>query len=92
MSALENETRFETTTFDYFDRSWEVPTKRHLSHLVRMRDEARTGFVSPNLMVSEVMLGPAQFADLVTINPDEVELDGFVNAISKAMGLGDTGN
>jgi hypothetical protein len=91
-SPLEAETRHETTTFEHFGRDWSVPTKRHLSHVKRMRDEMRSGYSDVNLMVSEVMLGDEQFGDLLDIDPDEDALNEFVEALSKAMGLGSSGN
>lgn len=91
-TPLEAETRFETTAFDHFGRSWTVPTKRHLSHIKAMTDALRTGVVDYNVLTAEVMLGPAQFLDLLAVDPDEEQLNAFVSQIAKAMGLGNSGN
>lgn len=91
-TSLEAETRFETTTFDHFDRAWTVPTKRHLSHITKMRDEIRAGAYDYNVLVAETMLSPEQFGELLKLDPDEGQLDDFVGEIAKAMGLGSSGN
>lgn len=91
-SGLEAETQHETATFEHFGREWSVPTKRHLSHIVRMRNALRTGFEDQNVLVAETMLGPDQFAALLGIDPDESALNGFVDAMASAMGLGNSGN
>ncbi len=91
-TGLEAETRTETTTFRHFDRDWTVPTRRHLSHLVKMRNELRSGYSDYNVLVSETMLPADQFAALLDIDPDERALNDFVAGIVKAMGLGDSGN
>lgn len=92
MSALENETLHETTTIKDFDREWTVPTKRHLSHLVKMRDAVKLGVGGLDLMIAETFLDAAQFADLLELDPDEDQLDKFTQLISDALGLGSTGN
>lgn len=92
MSALENETLHETTTFDHFGRSWTVPTRRHLSHIKRMRDELKAGVGSVDLLLAETFLSDAEFDALLEIDPDEVELDKFTDHIAKALGLGGSGN
>lgn len=91
-SPLETETLHDTTTFEHFDREWTVPTKRHLSHLRRMRDEMRAGISDVNLMIAETFLSPADFDALLVIDPDEDQLDKFTEQISKALGLGNSGN
>lgn len=90
--SLETETLYETTTFEHFDREWSVPTKRHLSHIKKMRDELRSGFADQNLLVAETMLSEEQFLALCDIDPDDDQLNDFVNAIAKAMGIGTSGN
>lgn len=102
MSGLETETLHDQATFEHFGRQWSVPTKRHLSHLRWMRDEASRRFGDWNLIVVEAMLSPEvaksnqqkpdQFEALVELDPTEEDLDVFVGEISKAMGLGDSGN
>lgn len=91
-SPLEAETSHETTTFDHFDLTWTVPTKRHLSHIKRMTDEIRTGIYDYNTLVAETMLSADDFAALMEIDPDEVQLDAFIADLVKAMGLGSSGN
>lgn len=91
--SLETETQHETTTtFEHFDREWTVPTKRHLSHIKKMRDEIRAGYSSYNLLVAETMLSEDQFLALCDVDPDEDALDEFVGALAEAMGLGNSGN
>jgi hypothetical protein len=102
MSALENETLANSTTFDALGRSWTVPTKRNAAHLRWMQHELRLGVVANDLMVAEAFLSPAvsksnqqkpdQFADLMALEPDEDKLDEFASSIAKALGLGDSGN
>ena len=91
-SPLKNEATGDTTTFDFFGRSWTVPTKRHLSHIVKMRDDMRSGVGGVDLMIAETFLSPDDFAALLDIDPDEDELDAFTMCISEAMGLGNSGN
>lgn len=92
MSALENETTSDTATFEFFDREWTVPTKRHLSHLVKMRDEMRAGTTSADLMIAETFLSGDQFDALLEIDPNEADLDAFTQKISDTLGLGTSGN
>jgi hypothetical protein len=69
-----------------------VPTKRHLSHIKKMRDDMRSGIGGVDLMIAETFLSPADFDALLDIDPDEDELDAFTMRISEAMGLGNSGN
>lgn len=92
MSALETETNHETTTFEFFDRTWTVPTKRHLSHVVKMRDEMKAGVGTIDLMIAETFLSPEEFGELLKIDPDVDGLDAFTSRISEVMGLGNSGN
>lgn len=92
MSALENETLHDTTTFEFFDREWTVPTKRHLSHIRKMRDEIRSGVGTTDLMIAEVFLTPDQFDALLEIDPTEEQLDAFTTKVAEALGLGSSGN
>lgn len=92
MSALENETRYETTTFEHFDRTWTVPTRKHLSHIVKMRDEIKAGVGDYDLLIAETFLSADEFAALLEIDPDDRQLDEFTTALSKAMGVGNSGN
>lgn len=92
MSALETETLHDTTSFDHFGRSWTVPTKRHLSHIRKMRDELRSGIGDLDLMIVETFLSAEDFDALCKIDPDEDALGEFRDAMSTAMGLGDSGN
>ncbi len=92
MSALENEVTADTTTFEFFDREWTVPTKRHLSHIKKMRDEMKSGVGTIDLLIAETFLSPEQFDALLEIDPDEDALDEFTTKISEGLGLGDSGN
>lgn len=92
MSALENETLHATTTFKHFDREWTVPTKRHLSHIRKMRDALRLPYTDVNLVVAETFLPSEEFDALLEIDPDEDAFNEFVGEISKALGVGDKGN
>jgi hypothetical protein len=91
-TGLEAETLYDTVDFDHFDETWTIPTKRHLSHIVKMRNEARNGYASAAVIAAETMLGAEQFARLLDVNPDEDQLDEFVEHMSKVMGLGGSGN
>lgn len=90
--SLETETQSATTTFEFFDREWTVPTRRHLSHIKKMRDEIRAGFADYNLMVAETMLDEEQFLALCDVDPDEEQLNEFVGEIAKALGIKSSGN
>lgn len=92
MSALENETLYDTTTFENLGREWTVPTKRHLSHLRKLRDDIRSGIGNIDLVIAETFLTADQFDALLEIDPDEDQLSEFTSAVSKAMGLGESGN
>lgn len=92
MSDLETETQHETTTFEHFDRTWTVPTRRHVSHIKRMRDEMRDGAFDYNLLVAETFLPPDELDELFTIDPDEDAFNDFVTKIAKALGVGSKGN
>ncbi len=92
MSALENETTAETTTFEALGRTWTLPTRRHLSHLKRISDELRAGYKSQSLVLAEVFLDEEQFEALLEIDPDEEQLTIFAGDIAKHMGYGDAGN
>lgn len=92
MSALENETTRETTTFEHFDREWSVPTKINLAHRVQMRDEGRRGWASYELILAEALLGAEQFAELVAIAPDDEAMSEFADLVAKAVGFGGRGN
>lgn len=91
-SPLKNETTSDTVSFEFFDRTWSVPTKRHLSHIVKMRDDMRSGVGSVDLMIAETFLSPEQFLDLLDVDPDEEALDAFTTRIADVMGLGNSGN
>lgn len=92
MSDLETETTSDVATFQHFGREWSVPTKQRLSHIKAMRDEMRAGTPNLDLMLAEVFLSPADFNALLEIDPDRDELDKFGDEISRAMGLGNSGN
>lgn len=92
MSALENETTGDTTTFEFFGREWTIPSSRHFSHLRRLRDEGRKGWSSPDLILIETFLDDAQIDDLLDLDPDEGQLAEFGNEIAKRLGFGDSGN
>lgn len=91
-SALENETAGATTTFEHFDREWTIPTRKHLSHLRRLRDELRAGAASQALVLVETFLDEEQFEALVDIDPDEEQLTLFAGEIAKRLGFGSPGN
>lgn len=82
----------DTVTFPFFDRDWTVPTKRRLSHLVKMRDGMNQRFGDPDVVSAEAMLGDEQFAELLKIDPTEEDLSAFVGKMAEALGLGSTGN
>lgn len=92
MSALENETTADTTTFEAFGREWTVPTKRHLSHIKAMRDAMRVGYGGIDLMIAETFLSGDDFDALLDIDPDEDALDEFTTKISECLGLKSSGN
>lgn len=89
--SLQTETTHETTTFDHFGRSWTVPTRRHLSHLKKMRDELRRG-TDPNVMICEVFLPSKEFDELLKIDPTDDQLEEFTDLISAELGLKESGN
>lgn len=97
-SPLQNETTGKTVTFEALGREWTVPTKKHLSHIAFMRDEARVRFGDWNLLACEAFLSPHvskqnvqepdQLAALHEIDPEESELEEFVSALNVALGIG----
>jgi len=91
-SPLETETLHDTTTFEHFDREWTIPTKRHLSHIKKMRDELRAGVLDYNLLTAETFLTPDDLDALLDIDPDEDAFEEFIQKIAKSLGLGDKGN
>lgn len=93
MSDIETETTgTETTTFEHFGREWTVPIKRQHDHLRRIKAIIRAeGGVDAD-DVAAVYLSDEDYNALVDLNVAEDELDGFANAIAKAMGVGDKGN
>lgn len=92
VNPLEAETRHETTAFEHFDRTWTVPTQRHLSHIKKLQAGLNVRGADIDVVAAEVMLGPEQFAELLAVDPSEPELSEFVGKIAKAMGLGQQGN
>lgn len=91
-SHLETETTQVATTFEHFGREWTVPTRRHLSHIKKMRDELRAGVMDYNLLVAETFLSADDFDALLKVDPDEKSFDEFVGLVAKKLGLGDKGN
>lgn len=105
MSSLDTEITSDFTTFEHFGRTWTIPTKRHASHIRRMRDMLRLSSMidgGVNLTIAEIFLSPEisphnqqdpdQFEALLTLDPDDDGLDKFATALGEAMGLGDKGN
>lgn len=105
-SPLQTETLSDFATIEHFDRTWQVPTKRHFGHVVFMRDQAQSRFGDWNLIVAEAFLSqhvskhnaqpakgqPDQLEALAEIDPDEEAFDAFVAKIGEALGLGSSGN
>lgn len=75
----------DVATFDFFDRTWHVPTRRRLSHVKKMRDELQSGFGEWNLLIAETFLPADEFAALVEIDPTVDELKDFAEKISAAL-------
>lgn len=94
MSDLDTETNSAdgTTTFEHFDKTWTVPTKRHLSHIRAIKAEIRLGLMPGNDFLAELFLGAEQFATLLEIDPDEDQMVEFGNKVSAAVGTGSSGN
>lgn len=91
-SPLQTETQHETTTFSHFDREWTVPVKRHLSHLVKLRNGLRVFGANYNVVIAETFLGDKQFAELLELDPDEAALDQFTDELARVLGLETAGN
>src|SRR5690349_20845052 len=93
MSDLETETTGNgTTTFEMFGRSWTVPSKRHHSHIRQIKRLWREeGSVDADDMAA-IFLSPGDYDALAALDPTEPDLDAFAQAISKALGMGDSGN
>lgn len=89
---LDHETTGDSASFEFFGRTWHVPTKQRLSHIRRMRDEMRAGVPNLDLLLAELFLSPEELAALYEIDPDRDELDKFGDEISRVMGLGNSGN
>ena len=90
-TPAEAEATHETTTFDHFGRSWTVPAKQRLSHMVAFRNElARSGNL--DLAMCGAYLTNEQFADLLEIDPTADDLDAFTDDMAKALGFKTAGN
>ena len=86
MSALENETTRETTTFEHFGRTWTVPSQVRFSHREKLQ-------ANPTLVgICHAFLDADQLEALRTIDPTDDELDKFTDAIADATGVRSAGN
>jgi hypothetical protein len=90
--SIETETAGDTTTFDHFGRSWTIPVRRHHSHVKQVKAILRSeGYLDAD-DIAEIYLSPEEYDDLVEMDVSEAELSEFATALSKALGLGSSGN
>lgn len=90
--SIETETAGDTTTFDHFDKTWTIPVRRHHRHVKQIKAILRSeGYLDADDIAS-IYLSPEQYDDLVALDVDEAKLTEFSTALSKALGLGDSGN
>jgi len=92
MSALENETNGETTTFEHFGRTWTVPTQRHLRHLKALTDETRRMGGLTQVFIVQTFLSEEEFADLLELDPGETRFEEFADKVAATVGVGSSGN
>lgn len=92
MSDLKTETLHESTTFEALGREWSVPTKRHLSHILRLEERAETGRPLTATFIVRTFLDADQWADLIALDPDEGQLEEFATKVAEALGVGGSGN
>ena len=90
-TPLENETTRETATFEHFDRTWSVPAKLRLSHVVAFR-EGFNYYGNLDVAMCHAYLPSDEFKALLEIDPEADDLDAFTDKIAEAMGLKNAGN
>ena len=92
MSDIKSETLSETTTFKALDREWTVPSRRHLSHILKLEERHEQGRALTSSFIIKTFLDADQWADLLALDPDEGQLEVFATEIADALGVGDSGN
>lgn len=90
-TPLEAEATGNVVQFEHFGRTWTVPSKQRLSHMLKLRKSyGLLGNI--NLAMVDAYLSPEQADALEEIDPTEDELDKFTDAIAAAMGFKTAGN
>ena len=90
-TPAEAEATAETTTFDHFGKTWTVPAKQRLSHMLAYR-QALNYYANVDLAMCHAYLTEEDMQALLKVDPTDDELDAFTDAMSKALGFGGTGN
>lgn len=92
MSDLKTETISDRATFDYLGHEWSVPTKRHLSHILKLEEREEQGGSLTAAFIIRTFLDGDQWSLVTALDPDEEQLQEFATKIADALGVGDSGN
>lgn len=92
MSDIKSETLSDAASFDALGRSWSVPSKRHLSHILKLETRQEQGRPLTASFLIQTFLDADQWSDLVGLDPDEGQLEEFATEIAGALGVGEAGN
>ena len=92
MSDIKTETLSDEATFKALDREWSVPSRRHLSHILKLEERQEQGRPLTATFLIQTFLDSDQWSSLVALDPSETELEEFATKIAEALGVGDSGN
>lgn len=92
MSDIKSETLSDVAKFKALDREWSVPSKRHLSHILRLEERHEQGRPLSTTFLIRTFLDDDQWASLLALDPDEAQLEEFATEIASALGVGESGN
>lgn len=89
--AVKNEAADASNAFEHFGKTWHVPAALRLSHREAFASEyARTG--NTDVAMCRAYLPESEMDVLREIDPTDVELDEFTDAIARALGFKSAGN
>lgn len=90
--SVKVETIRDTTTFEALGHEWSVPTKRHLSHILKLEERVEQGRALTATFIVRVFLEDDQWDRLCEFDPDEAQLEELAAKVAEALGMGDSGN
>lgn len=76
----------ETVEFEFFGRTWHVPSKVRLSHHRKLQANPS------NVGIVDTFLPPDEIKALDEIDPEADELDKFTDELVRVQGLKNAGN